>query len=45
MSNAGEDLLKMLMKAAWWVIKLLPDLFKLIYRGIVAIVNRFKKTD
>ena len=41
-SNAGEDLLKLIIKALWFVIKLLPRLFKAIFKGIKAIINMIK---
>jgi hypothetical protein len=43
--NAGAQLLRMLVKIVIFIIKLLPSLFKLIYRGIVAIINMFRKKD
>ena len=40
--NSGEQLLKLIAKAAWFIILLLPGLFKLIYRGIVWIIAQFQ---
>lgn len=40
--NSGEQLLKLIAKAAWFIILLLPGLFKLIYRGILWIIAQFQ---
>ncbi|MCC7521464.1 MAG: hypothetical protein IT220_07515 [Flavobacteriaceae bacterium] len=46
MSNSGEDLLKMLIKGAWWVVKLIPGIIKGIYKGIKSMVGSTQaKTD
>jgi hypothetical protein len=41
--NAGADLLKILVKIAVWIIKLLPGLIKLIIKLIKSIINAIKK--
>ena len=41
--NAGADLLKILVKIVIFIIKLLPGLFKLIFKGIKALINAFNK--
>jgi hypothetical protein len=37
--NSGEQLLKLIVKVLWFIVKLLPGLFKLIYKGIKAIID------
>jgi len=41
--NAGADMLKIFVKIIIFIIKLLPGLFKLIFKGIKAIINAFNK--
>jgi|GEM_PF-6431826 hypothetical protein len=43
MSNSGEDLLKMLLKGAWWVVKLIPGLIKGVYNGIKSLTQNSKQ--
>lgn len=43
--NAGADMLKMLAKLAVFVIKLLPGLIKMIYKGIMGIIGMFQKKE
>lgn len=43
--NVGAQLLRMLVKIAIFIVKLLPGLIKLIYRGILAIINMFRKKE
>ena len=42
MANTGDVFVKYMGKFIWWVITLLPTLFKLIYRGIVGVINLFR---
>ena len=41
--NAGEDMLKLFIRIIIFILKLLPGLFKLIFKGIMAIINAFNK--
>ncbi len=40
--NAGEQTLKIMLKAAWFIILLIPGFVKMIYKAIVWIINEFK---
>ena len=37
--NAGAEMLGMLVRLAWWVIRLIPSLVMFIFRGIKGLVN------
>jgi hypothetical protein len=41
--NAGVDTLNFLIRIAWWFIKLIPNIVRLIFRGIKGLINMFKK--
>ena len=41
--NAGADMLKIFVRIIIFIIKLLPGLFKLIFKAIKAIINAFNK--
>lgn len=43
--NSGEQLLKILLKVVWFIILLIPSLVKMLYNGVVFIVNKFRKTE
>ena len=40
--NSGEQLLKLIVRALWFVIKLIPGLIKLLYKGVKKIIAMVK---
>ena len=43
--NAGEDLLKILVRIVIFIVKLIPGIIRLIIKGIKAIINKFQKRE
>jgi hypothetical protein len=43
--NSGEQLLKIFVKIAIFIVKLIPGLVRLIIRGVTAIINMFRKKE
>jgi len=42
-ANAGEQLLKLLVKTVIFILKLLPGVIRLIIKGIKSIIKMFRK--